>query len=315
MASNNPSLATARRNRIIAIAAGVITIVAIVLAFASEYLELPWKWIRPAAELLLLGELVGLVVLERHQLFEPVHEKVSGIESTLAAAKLGDMSATVAMLGERAKAAGQIMTCVGPREVYAARARCLRDALARNEEGPHMMRGALLSGRALVEDTREVGEAFAEMIKVLSEFVLLPGSPPDARARRWSNRALMTCATTELFGRMLTWLEPLLIEPGCLNTDVKILVRSQPEALLSPATITDRDVVLVYDDELSSHRWGLVLQGRQYVSLFSRWFDDRWGAIPDRYQIFGRGVLNQKAVDLIRSELATNEVARERASA
>jgi hypothetical protein len=33
--------------------------------------------IRPAAELLLLGELVGLVVLERHQLFEPVSETVA----------------------------------------------------------------------------------------------------------------------------------------------------------------------------------------------------------------------------------------------
>jgi hypothetical protein len=48
---------TAKRNRIIA---------AIVLAFASGYLGLPWLWLRPAAELLLLAELVGLIVLERH---------------------------------------------------------------------------------------------------------------------------------------------------------------------------------------------------------------------------------------------------------
>jgi len=181
----------ARRNRIIAIAAGAITVVAIVLAFASEYLELPWKWIRPAAELLLLGELVGLVVLERHQLFEPVHEKVSEIESIPAGAKLEEMSATIAMLGDRANAEGRVTVCIGPRELYATRARLLREALAPNEEGPHILRGAILSGRALVEDTREVGEAFGEMTKVLSEFQLVPGSPPDARARRWSSRVLL----------------------------------------------------------------------------------------------------------------------------
>jgi oligoendopeptidase F len=36
---------------------------------------------RPAAELLLLAELVGLVVLERRQLFEPVQEQVTNIHS------------------------------------------------------------------------------------------------------------------------------------------------------------------------------------------------------------------------------------------
>jgi hypothetical protein len=55
----------------IAIAAGVITVIAVVLGFAGDFLGLPWHWMRPAAELLLLAELVGLVVLERHQLFEP----------------------------------------------------------------------------------------------------------------------------------------------------------------------------------------------------------------------------------------------------
>src|SRR5271155_2594806 len=73
----------ARRNRIIAVAAGAITVVAIVLGFAGDVLGLQWHWMRPAAELLLLAELVVLVVLERHQLFEPVHEKVGGIEARI----------------------------------------------------------------------------------------------------------------------------------------------------------------------------------------------------------------------------------------
>jgi ABC-type transport system involved in cytochrome c biogenesis permease subunit len=89
MASENPSAASAKRNRIIAIVAGTVTIAAVVVAFAAEYFELPWKWLRPSVELLLLAELVGLVVLERHQLFEPVQEKVTGIE-----ARMADMQAT-----------------------------------------------------------------------------------------------------------------------------------------------------------------------------------------------------------------------------
>jgi hypothetical protein len=65
-----------RRKRMITIAAGVITVIAIVLGLAGDVLGLPWHWMRPAAELLMLAELVALVVLERHQPFEPVHETV-----------------------------------------------------------------------------------------------------------------------------------------------------------------------------------------------------------------------------------------------
>jgi hypothetical protein len=84
MTSEKPSTATAGRNRIVAIAAGAITVIAIVLALASGYLGLTWLWLRPAAELLLLAELVGLIVLEPHQLFEPVHDRGEDIYSTLA---------------------------------------------------------------------------------------------------------------------------------------------------------------------------------------------------------------------------------------
>jgi hypothetical protein len=38
-----------KRNRVIAIVAGSITVVAIVLGFAGDYLGLPWKGLRPAA--------------------------------------------------------------------------------------------------------------------------------------------------------------------------------------------------------------------------------------------------------------------------
>src|SRR5262249_5478772 len=86
MTNEISSSSNTRRNRVIAIAAGAIAIVAIVLAFASGYLGQQWNWLRPAGELLFLAELVGLIVLERHQLFEPVHERVVGIET-----KVGEM--------------------------------------------------------------------------------------------------------------------------------------------------------------------------------------------------------------------------------
>jgi hypothetical protein len=45
----------------IAIAAGVITVTAVVLGFAGTSSGLPWHWMRPAAELLLLAESSFLV--------------------------------------------------------------------------------------------------------------------------------------------------------------------------------------------------------------------------------------------------------------
>src|SRR5215472_14976011 len=114
---SEPSL-QARRNRFIAIAAGVITVVAIVLAFASGYLGQQWNWLRPAGELLLLAELVGLIVLERHQLFEPVHERVAGIETkvgeiyeAMTIARMQDLREVMSVVAERLAAPGQITLC------------------------------------------------------------------------------------------------------------------------------------------------------------------------------------------------------------
>jgi hypothetical protein len=153
-----------------------------------------------------------------------------------------DITRVLGSLGssnEKLNSSGQVTTVIGPREVYAARPGELREALARNEEGPHVLRNAILSGRGLVEDTREVGDVFEEMAKVISEFLLIPGSSPDAPARRWSIRVLSTCATSEVFSRVLRFIQRVAIEPGSLNVEFKFLVRSRPEALLSPAQITE----------------------------------------------------------------------------
>jgi hypothetical protein len=279
-------------------------VTAIVLAFAAEYLELPWKWLRPAAELLLLAELVGLIVLERHQLFEPIGEKVTGME-----ARIAEMQATLDQMNERMTAAGQVMVTVGAREAFQLRTRLLREALARDQEGPQLLRRATLSGAILAQDVRELGDEWPTAQKIGSEFVLVPGSGANSKAHRWSQRLILAWGTIDAFKTGMEWVRSTFEEVGALNVEVKILVRARPEAMLSPVQITDRDVFLAYDNEMGRYRWGLSLQGRQYATLCARWFDDRWSSIPDSYLIYSRNGLNQKAVDQIKRELEANDAA------
>src|SRR6266567_6558269 len=137
MPSHTPSSSNARRNWIIAVVAGTITITAIVVAFAAEYLHAPWPWLRPAVELLLLAELVGLVVIERRQLFEPVDDKVSAMGK-----QLTDMGVTLGLVAERLSASGQLTLCASHPAVIDIAARVAREALAREQEAPQILRVA-----------------------------------------------------------------------------------------------------------------------------------------------------------------------------
>ena len=91
------------------------------------------------------------------------------------------------------------------------------------------------------------------------------------------------------------------------NVELKILVRSKIEAMLSPTLITDRDVMMTFDDAAAGFRWGMRFQSPQYHALFSRWFDDVWASIPDSYLIYSRNGLSPSAIDLIRKELGAVE--------
>jgi len=73
--------------------------------------------------------------------------------------------------------------------------------------------------------------------------------------------------------------------------------------MLSPALMTDRDVVMIFEDASAGYRWGVWFQGPQYLALFERWFDDLWASIPDSYLIYSRNGFNQSAIDRIRKEL------------
>ncbi|HVN88345.1 MAG TPA: hypothetical protein VMT61_00885 [Candidatus Binataceae bacterium] len=289
----------ARRNRIIALVAGVITAVAIVLAFASEYLDLPWKWVRPAAELFLLGELVGLVVLERHQLFEPVHETVGGTHTLVREIH--------SMVADAARDAGQVNACASTPEVFAATVRAMRDALTREHSAPQVLRIARLSGsmrRFEDPDLRGEFEAFSGSI---AAFLLTPGTAsPDPRALRWLVRQIWAFASQE---NLDYWLQQLrqICRESPTNLEVKVMVRPRIDAVLSPAVITDRDVVLTFDDATSSFRWGFRFQGQQHRALLERWFDDLWANIPDTYRIYSRRGFSDDAIERVRTELAAIE--------
>jgi hypothetical protein len=301
----------ARRNRIIAIAAGLVTVIAIVLGFAGDVLGLPWHWMRPAAELLLLAELVGLVVLERHQLFEPVHETV-GDTHTL-------VQAVHAMMTENVRTSGQVTACTSTPEVFRTMTRVAREALARDQQAPQILRSGRLAGRlgrsADVEEDPDLAAELREWFNAISAYYITPGSPPDGRPRRWSVRWLIAFAALQDFDATLEQAMRPLLAGKPLNVELKIRVRSRIEAMLSPAVMTDRDVVMIFDDAAAGLRWGVWFQGAQYLVLFERWFDDLWATIPDSYLLYSRNGFNQSAIDRIRKDLEANEAAQARQTA
>jgi hypothetical protein len=300
-----------RRSRLIAIAAGLITITAVVLSFASGYLGLGWQWLRPAAELLLLAELVGLIVLERHQLFEPATEKIAGIEN-----RIELIGATLEALDERLTTAGQATFCANSSQTLSVAAHTVRDTIAREQETPQVLRYARLGAAAFYQLTDpEVGHGFQELINSLWTFALSPGSLPDSRARLWSCRFILTMRNLANFESYCENILREVVERKVLNFELKFLVRSRDEAVLSPNLITDRDVLLTFDDANAPTRWGLLLQGRQYVTVFARWFDELWASIPDAYVVYSRNGLRQAALDRIRKELEAAEASGDRRTA
>ena len=301
------SSARARRNRMIAIGAGAITVIAIVLGFAGDVLGLPWHWMRPAAESLLLAELVGLVVLERHQLFEPVHETVGDTHALL--------QEVHAMMTESTRTSGQITACTSTPEVFRTITRILHEALARDQHAPQLLRIVRLSGRLLTTEDPDLAAEVKEWRNATLAYYLAPGSPPDARARRWAVRFIFGMADIQTFD---SWLEQFA-RPGFAgkpsNVEVKILVRPRIEAMLSPGLMTDCDVVMTFDDAAAAFRWGVWFQGAQFVALLERWVDDLWASIPDSYLIYSRNGFNENAIDRIRKELEALESAPARQTA
>jgi len=303
--------ARSRRNRIIAIAAVVITVIAIVLGFAGDVLGLPWHWMRPAAELLLLSELVGLVVLERHQLFEPVHETVGGIQT-----RVEEIHATLGLVTQQLGSSGQTTVYPSSHELLRALTRITRDAFSRDQETPQILRIARLSGSPqAIQSDPEYDAEFRRFNEAIMEGLLLSGSRGDAKARWWSIRFIGAVWDAATFDFILERLLGPIFERNPLSFEIKFLVHPcMRHALLSPV-ITDREAVLTFDDVIAMFRWGILFQGRQYSALFARWFDEMWTSVPDAYLVYSHNGLNQKAVDLVRKELEAAESSEARPTA
>jgi hypothetical protein len=127
----------------------------------------------------------------------------------------------------------------------------------------------------------DLAAEFAEYRNSLSAYFVTPGSAPDGRARRWSVRFIFAFVTLDNFDRSLEQHARRNFAGKPSNVEYKVLVRPRAEAMLSPGVITDRDVVMMFDDTIGSHRWGVRFQGAQYRALMERWFDDLWANIPD----------------------------------
>jgi hypothetical protein len=302
-----------KRNRLIAIAAGVITVIAVVLGFAGDFLGLPWHWMRPAAELLLLAELVGLVVLERHQLFEPVHEHVSDMRAELAALR-GELQ----QLGQRFDPTGQMAFYANPSQTVAAVIRALREALVREQEAPQILRYTRFARSPTAFSDPELGAEFREMAEAAAAFQLSTSSPPSSKVRFWSSRVIVTVTDVENFDYWREHIAPFYWDRKPLNLELKVRVRvhsSGTEAHMTPHIVTDRDVVVSLDDDNASYRWGFLFQGRQYVAVFARWFDELWAGLPDSHLVYSRTGANEKALDRVRKELEAAETASDRRTA
>ena len=85
--------------------------------------------------------------------------------------------------------------------------------------------------------------------------------------------------------------------------------------MLSPAVMTDRDALMIFDDATAGLRWGVWFQGPQYLALFERWFDDLWASIPENHLIYSGNGFNQSAIDRIRKEFEVIDGAQARQTA
>jgi len=84
---------------------------------------------------------------------------------------------------------------------------------------------------------------------------------------------------------------------------MKYFMRPVVEGMLSPLIITDRDVVLYYDDDTAAYLWGIVIHGSQYAALFANWFDNRWNALSDANLAVSRRGYHEDNIRRMRAEL------------
>jgi hypothetical protein len=302
----------ARRRRLVVIGAGVITTLAVAAAFGSEYLRI--AWIRPLAEVVILAELVGLVVLERHQIFEPVQERVNDLHASLPArfsalhANLDARFSRLEQLHEELRSTGLVTVQSSEREAYRELAGGLREALAADPGGPQILRHSRLGGQwkyitEMLGEESDDGRAFREFLAAMQLFFLRRAEAPSTPwGHLWSVRQLFVVSG------LTDWEDFKAVPVGIfaaakpLNLVIKALVRPS-EAALSPTIVGESDAHLRFGDPSSPlPHWALRFRGTQYAALFSRWYDELW-QLPDAFTVYGPNGLNEQEIERVRQKL------------
>src|SRR5208282_3720537 len=97
----------------------------------------------------------------------------------------------------------RVVVCGSAPEVLSTIIRVEREALARDQTAPQVLRIARLSGRLRAFDDPDLLAEFRTAFDTLSAFSVIPGSAPEARARRWSVREILALASRENFDSYL----------------------------------------------------------------------------------------------------------------
>ncbi len=304
-----------KRGRLIGLLMALIAVAAIAAHFGAERLHL--AWLQPAAELVILVEILGFIVLERYEVFEPVHESMREFHRSMQGidARLSQLEQLVRALG----AAGEVTPHPSTADMYRAAASALRRALVTDPGGPQIVRTARLSGNWRPPHDRHYNpgdfEAISEWVSAIHAFEVAPGdSNKSPWAHLWSKRMLFAVGDMASFEAFLARLpgddaQPisglgLVSNPKVLNVTMKVIVQPMSEAALSPLTIVgEREAIVSFEDpSLPYPHWGISYRGPQYAPLFARWFDEIWQS-PASYTVFSRDGVHKQELDRIRLRL------------
>jgi len=304
-----------KRSRVIAIAMGVVAVLAVVGHFGAERLEMPW--LRQAAEVVILAEILGFIVIERFELFEPVHESILDLHGSIRAIE-GRM-AQLEQLGRSLAASGEVSPQPTTADMYRTAARALREALSSDPKGPQILRTARLVGRWRPPADQHYNphdlEAVREFVSAVQAYEVAPGSASaNPWTHLWSKRVLLAVSDLASFEALSLRLPSgqasprrdfaIVSDEKVLNVTVKILVHSQAQAALSPLVIVgEREAVVSFEDpSLPYPHWGISFRGDRYASLFARWFDEIWQS-PDAFTVYSRDGAHPEELRKIRHQL------------
>jgi len=319
------STTVSKRSRVIAFAMGIVAMVAILAHFGSDRLAMPW--LREAAEVVILAEILGFIVLERFELFEPVHESILELHNSIRA--IDGRLTQLEQLSRILAAAGDVSPQPTTADMYRSAARTMREALSSDPKGPQILRTARLSGRWRPPADHHYNpqdlEAIREFVTALQAYEVVPGGAnAHPWAHLWSKRVLLAVgdvASLEALSMRLPLGQAaarrdlaIVSDEKVLNVTVKVLIHSQAQASLSPLVIIgEREAVLSFEDpSLPYPHWGVSFHGDRYASLFARWFDEIWQS-PEAFTVYSRDGIHQEQLRQIRTALEAASVPERRA--